>query len=121
MSSARLWSRSHCTPIAEPSGTDVPLFGSGSRVRPERQQSGAYGGDVLTAYGITVLAFMMLMHALERRHRFFVLGFTVGCALSASYGFLSGAWPFGVVEAVWCVIAARRFSSGMEIPRTSPT
>jgi hypothetical protein len=24
-------------------------------------------------------------------------------------GFLSGAWPFGVVEAVWAVVALRRF------------
>ena len=64
---------------------------------------------MLTVYGVTVLTFMMLMYALERRHHFFVLAFAVGCALSASYGFLSGAWPFGVVEAVWCVIAVQRF------------
>jgi hypothetical protein len=25
------------------------------------------------------------------------------------YGFLQGAWPFGVVEAVWSVIALRRW------------
>lgn len=67
---------------------------------------------MLTIYGVTVLSFMMLMYALEHRHRLFVLAFAAGCALSASYGFLSGAWPFGVIEAVWCVIAARRFSSG---------
>jgi len=64
---------------------------------------------VLTIYGVVVLTFMMVMYALERRHRYFVLAFALGCALSAVYGFLSGAWPFGVVEAVWCVVALRRF------------
>ncbi|MGO9910911.1 MAG: hypothetical protein ACLPQS_07110 [Acidimicrobiales bacterium] len=64
---------------------------------------------MLTLYGVTVLTFMMLMYALERRDARFVLAFALGCALSSSYGFLSKAWPFGVVEAVWCVIAANRF------------
>lgn len=52
---------------------------------------------------------MMLMYALEHRHRAFVAAFAAGCALSSSYGFLSGAWPFGVVEAVWTVVAVRRW------------
>ena len=52
---------------------------------------------------------MMLMYALEKRGPGFILAFAVGCALSSTYGFLSGAWPFGVVEAVWAVIAVRRF------------
>jgi hypothetical protein len=64
---------------------------------------------VLTLYGVTVLTFMMVMYALERRGRWFILAFAMGCALSSSYGFLSGAWPFGVVEAIWCVVAIDRF------------
>ena len=64
---------------------------------------------VVTVYGVCALTFMMLMYALERRGRVFVLAFAVGCALSSSYGFLSGAWPFGVVEAIWCAIAIHRF------------
>jgi hypothetical protein len=64
---------------------------------------------MVTAYGVAVLTFMMVMYALESRHRGFVLAFAVGCALSSSYGFISGAWPFGVVEAIWCVIALRRY------------
>jgi hypothetical protein len=71
---------------------------------------------VLTIYGATVLTFMMMMYALERRHRYFVLAFAVGCALSASYGLLSGAWPFGAVEAIWCAIAVRRFSIAASPP-----
>ena len=66
---------------------------------------------MLTAYGVVVLSFMMVMYALERRHDYFVAAFAVGCALSSSYGFLSGSWPFGVVEAIWCGVAVRRFTT----------
>ena len=64
---------------------------------------------IVTLYGIGALSFMMAMYALEHRHRRYVVGFALGCALSSGYGFLSGAWPFGVVEAIWTVIALRRF------------
>lgn len=64
---------------------------------------------VLTIYGVTVLTLMMVMYALERRDQRFILAFAVGCALSSSYGFASGAWPFGTVEAIWCLIALHRF------------
>jgi hypothetical protein len=67
--------------------------------------------SAVTAFGIAALTFMMLMYALEARGRGFILAFAVGCALSSSYGFLSNAWPFGVVEAVWTVIALRRWST----------
>ena len=65
--------------------------------------------SAITVYGVVVLVFMMAMYALEGRDRRFVAAFAVGCALSSSYGFASGAWPFGVVEAVWSVIALRRY------------
>jgi hypothetical protein len=71
---------------------------------------------MLTIYGVVVLTFMMVMYALERRDRRFILAFALGCALSSSYGFLSGAWPFGVVEALWTVVATHRF---VKLPRTS--
>ena len=64
---------------------------------------------MLTVYGVVVLTFMMVMYALEGRDRRFILAFALGCALSSSYGFASGAWPFGVVEAIWCAIAIHRF------------
>ena len=63
----------------------------------------------VTLYGVTALTFMMLMYALEKRGPGFVAAFAVGCLASSAYGFLAGAWPFGVVEAVWAVIALRRF------------
>jgi hypothetical protein len=64
---------------------------------------------MLTAFGATVLTFMMLMYALERRGRVFILAFAVGCALSSTYGFLAGTWPFGVVEAIWSAVALARY------------
>ncbi len=63
----------------------------------------------ITIYGVLAVSFMMTMYALERRHRGFILAFAVGCLASAGYGFASGAWPFGVVEAIWSVIAVRRY------------
>ncbi len=68
---------------------------------------------LITIYGVLALSFMMVMYGLERRGRMFILAFALGCLLSSAYGFLSGAWPFGVVEAIWCLVAAQRF-------RTSP-
>ena len=59
---------------------------------------------------MAALSFMMAMYALERRGRAFILAFAVGCLASSVYGFLSGAWPFGVVEIVWAVIAACRWA-----------
>jgi hypothetical protein len=65
----------------------------------------------ITIYGVCAVSFMMAMYALEARHRKFVLAFAAGCVLSSAYGFLSGAWPFGVVELVWSGIALRRYQS----------
>jgi hypothetical protein len=64
---------------------------------------------MLTAFGVTALSFMMVMYALERRHRGFIVAFAVGCALASTYGFLSGAWPFGIVEAIWTAVAIHRY------------
>ena len=66
--------------------------------------------NTVTIYGVLALSFMMLMYALESRGRRFVILFALGCVLSSAYGFASGAWPFGVVEAIWSVIAIRRAS-----------
>jgi len=63
----------------------------------------------VTIYGVCALTFMMAMYALERRGPRFVLAFALGCLLSSAYGFLSGAWPFGIVEAIWCVVAVVRY------------
>ena len=64
---------------------------------------------------------MMVMYTLEHRAPVFVLLFAGGCALSSSYGFLSGAWPFGVVEGVWCVIALRRYADALRARTANPS
>ena len=65
--------------------------------------------QLLTAFGATAVGFMVLMYALERRHRGFILAFACGCALSSAYGFLAGTWPFGVAEAIWTLVALDRY------------
>ena len=66
----------------------------------------------LTLFGVVALTFMMLMYALERRGRVSFPPLLAGCALSSVYGFLAGLWPFGVVEAIWAVIAVLRDRAG---------
>jgi hypothetical protein len=63
----------------------------------------------VTIYGVCAVTFMMTMYALENRHPRFVLLFAIGCVASSIYGFLSGAWPFGVVELIWSGVALRRY------------
>lgn len=63
----------------------------------------------VTVYGVCALSFMMAMYTLEHRHRRYIALFAVGCVLSSIYGFLSGAWPFGVIELIWATLAYRRY------------
>lgn len=71
---------------------------------------------MLTGYGVATLTFMMVMYALESRDHRFIIAFALGCALSSSYGFLSGTWPFGVVEAVWTLVALRHWRQAVAPP-----
>ena len=52
---------------------------------------------------------MLVAYALEPRSPWFTLAFAAACLLGSAYGFLQGAWPFGVVEAVWAVVAVMRW------------
>lgn len=67
------------------------------------------GPKMITAFGVLALTFMMAMYALEDRAPGFVVAFALGCVLSSVYGFLAGAWPFGVVELIWAIVALRRW------------
>jgi hypothetical protein len=69
----------------------------------------------VTIYGVCAVTFMMIMYTLESRGRAYVLGFALGCALSSVYGFLSGAWPFGVVELIWAGVALRRYREPLAV------
>lgn len=64
----------------------------------------------ITIYGFSALSFIMAMYALEGARPAFIAAFAAGCALSSTYEFLAGTWPFGVIEALWALIALRRFS-----------
>ena len=63
----------------------------------------------LALFGLFAVMAMLVCYALERRGRWFTLGFAVACGLGSVYGFLQGAWPFGLVEGVWSIVAVRRW------------
>lgn len=65
--------------------------------------------DGVTFFGLFAVSAMLLCYALENRSHWFVLLFAVSCALGSAYGFFQGAWPFGLVEAVWSVVALKRW------------
>jgi hypothetical protein len=65
--------------------------------------------SVLTAFGLFAVTAMLIFYALEKRSPWFIFAFALACVLASVYGFLQGAWPFGAVEAVWSVVALRRW------------
>jgi hypothetical protein len=67
--------------------------------------------DGLTLFGLFAVTAMLVCYALEDRSPWFIFGFAVSCALGSAYGFLQGAWPFGLVEAIWTLVALRRWTS----------
>jgi hypothetical protein len=66
-------------------------------------------GDPLTLFGLFAVTAMLVCYALEKRSHWFVLGFALACVLGSTYGFLQGAWPFGVIEFIWALIAVWRW------------
>ena len=64
---------------------------------------------LLSAFGLFAVTAMLVTYALEARSNWFILAFGFACALGSVYGFLQGAWPFGLVEAVWTGVAVRRW------------
>jgi len=66
--------------------------------------------DRLTLFGLFAVTAMLVCYALEDRDRLFILAFAASCALGSIYGFLQGAWPFGLIEAIWAVVALRRWN-----------
>jgi len=66
--------------------------------------------DALNLFGLFAVTAMLVCYALEDRDHLFILAFAAACALGSIYGFLQGAWPFGLVEAVWAAVALRRWN-----------
>jgi hypothetical protein len=65
--------------------------------------------DRLTAFGLIAVSLMLVFYALQDRSTFFVLAFAASCLLGSAYGFLQGAWPFGLVEVIWSAVAVHRW------------
>lgn len=65
--------------------------------------------DGLTLFGLFAVTAMLVTYALEARSPWFILAFAVSCWLGSAYGFLQGAWPFGIVELVWGGVAVWRW------------
>jgi hypothetical protein len=76
--------------------------------------------DLLTAFGLTAVTAMLIFYALEDRNPAYILAFAGACGLASIYGFLQGAWPFGVVEAIWAVIAAQRWRKRTTVREVQP-
>ena len=65
--------------------------------------------DALSLFGLLAVSLMLLFYTFEDTSPWCVLGFAFACALGSVYGFLQGAWPFGIVEGIWSVVALRRW------------
>ena len=65
--------------------------------------------DNLTLFGLLAVTLMLVFYALEDRSPWYILAFAGSCLLASAYGFLQGAWPFGLVEAIWSGVAAERW------------
>jgi hypothetical protein len=63
----------------------------------------------LAAFGLVAVTAMLVTYSLEARSRWFILAFAGACLLGSAYGFLQGAWPFGIIELIWSAVAARRW------------
>lgn len=72
--------------------------------------------DALTVFGLVAVTAMLVFYTLEDRSPWFILAFAVACALASAYGFLQGAWPFGIVEAIWTLVAFRRWQTRVRAP-----
>jgi hypothetical protein len=66
--------------------------------------------DALSLFGLFAVTAMLVSYALEDRSPWFIAAFAAACALGSVYGFLQGAWPFGLVEAIWAAVGLRRWS-----------
>ena len=76
--------------------------------------------DGLTLFGLVAVSAMLATYALESRSPWFTLAFAGACVMGSAYGFLQGAWPFGLVEGVWSVVALAKFRSRLTPPASPP-
>jgi hypothetical protein len=65
--------------------------------------------DGLTLFGLLAVTAMLVFYAMEDHNPMYILAFAGTCALASLYGILQGAWPFGVIEAIWAGVALHRW------------
>jgi hypothetical protein len=70
----------------------------------------------ITLFGLFAVTAMLIFYALEDRSSWFILAFAGACAMGSVYGFLQGAWPFGLVEAIWTGVAIWRWRKARNAP-----
>jgi hypothetical protein len=73
--------------------------------------------DAVTLFGLFAVVFMLVCYMLEARSHWWTLAFAVGCAMGAAYGFLQGAWPFGLAEIAWVAVALHKW---INLPKGVP-
>lgn len=77
--------------------------------------------SALSLFGLFAVTVMVVCYALEKRHRAFILVFAGSCVMASVYGFLQGAWPFGLVEAVWSAVAIWRWWQAPHVHSSAAT
>ncbi|HEV3195185.1 MAG TPA: hypothetical protein VGZ06_03530 [Candidatus Cybelea sp.] len=77
--------------------------------------------SALALFGLFAVTAMLVSYTLEKRSPWFILAFAGACVLGSIYGFLQGAWPFGIIEAIWAIVALHRWraTTGAQ-PSVSP-
>jgi len=65
--------------------------------------------DRLSLFGLFAVITQLICYMFEERNPWWIFAFASSCVLGSIYGFLQGAWPFGVVEIAWTVVALRRW------------
>ena len=65
--------------------------------------------DALSLFGFCAVCASLICYVMEARSPWWTLGFAAANLAAAAYGFLQGAWPFGLIEVVWAGAALMRW------------
>src|SRR5262249_51071441 len=76
--------------------------------------------DALAIFGLVAVTAMLMFYALEDHSPWFILAFAGACVLASAYGFMQGAWPFGIIEAIWAGVAVRRWRIRVRVYEYTP-
>jgi hypothetical protein len=72
-------------------------------------------------FGFIAVLVMVTSYAREHRSPTYILIFAAACLAAAIYAALIHSWPFASVEALWSVIAFRRWLHRRPPDRVAPT